>query len=98
MNDLRMFDVIRAPHFSEKGANLAEAAGQHVFKVALDANKLEVKKAIESIFSVKVEKVRMVKVKGKTKRFGQAFGRRSDWKKAYVTLAEGHDIDFSAEE
>jgi large subunit ribosomal protein L23 len=71
---------------------------QHVFKVAADASKLEIKKAVESYFKVKVDNVRTLNMKGKSKRFGQMQGRRSDWKKAYVTLAEGSDIDYAVSE
>ena len=69
-----------------------------MFKVATDANKLEVKKAVEQLFEVKVDGVRLVNVKGKTRRTKTGVGHRSDWKKAYVRLAEGQDIDFSVAE
>lgn len=97
MNETRIYDVIRAPHFSEKAA-IAGESNQYVFKIAADADKFEVKKAVEGLWNVKVEKVRTTNVKGKTKRFGQRFGQRSDWKKAYVTLAAGHEIDFAGNE
>jgi large subunit ribosomal protein L23 len=95
MNQERLYQVLLAPHVSEKAAVNADA-GLHTFRVATDANKLEVKKAVEQLFSVKVESVRMVRVKGKNKRFGQRFGRRSDWKKAVVRLSEGSDIDYAS--
>lgn len=95
MNQERMYQVLLAPHVSEKATLLADAANQIVFRVLPDANKAEVKKAVEARFKVKVSTVRMANVKGKQKRFGQYMGRRSDWKKAYVTLAPGEDIDFS---
>jgi large subunit ribosomal protein L23 len=87
-------DVIRAPLISEKGSLLTEAANQVMFKVRRDANKIEVKKAVETLFKVKVEKVRVARYLGKIRRVGRSMGRRSDWKKAYVTLREGDKIDF----
>ena len=94
MNKERILSVLLAPHVSEKATSLADENGTFVFKVAKDANKLEIKKAVESLFDVKVEGVRTVNVKGKSKFFGRVAGKRSDWKKAYVSLAEGQDIDF----
>ena len=64
------------------------------FKVRSDSSKKEIAQAVEMMFEVKVEKVQVANVRGKVKRFGQTFGKRADWKKAYVTLAEGDDIDF----
>ena len=96
MSQERILQVLLAPHISEKTTLVAEASGQHVFKVLPDATKIEVKQAEEQLFEVKVAQVRVMNVKGKTKRFGQKFGKRSDWRKAYVTLAEGQDIDFAA--
>jgi large subunit ribosomal protein L23 len=95
MNQERVYQVIRAPHVSEKGTVLAESARQHIFKVACDATKAEVKEAIETIFKVKVGKVRIMNIKGKVKRFGGRLGKRSDLRKAYVTLLPGNDIDFA---
>jgi large subunit ribosomal protein L23 len=69
-----------------------------MFRVVPDASKLEIRKAVESLFDVKVTAVQVANVKGKVKRFGQTTGRRSNWKKAYVTLAEGSDIDFMGAE
>ena len=94
MNQERLMQILVSPHVSEKSAVAAEMSGQHTFKVVVDANKLEVKRAVESLFSVKVESVRMMRMSGKSKRFGQRLGRRADWKKAIVRLADGHDIDF----
>ena len=74
------------------------AATQIVFKVATDSTKLEVKRAVEQLFEVQVDDVRVVNVKGKTRRTRTGVGRRSDWKKAYVRLAEGQDIDFAVAE
>lgn len=87
-------DVIQAPLISEKGSLLAEAGNQVLFKVRPDANKIEVKRAVETLFKVKVEKVRVARYLGKVRRVGRSMGRRSDWKKAYVTLREGDKIDF----
>lgn len=90
-----VFDVITAPHISEKSAVLTEKNNQVVFKVAPNATKYAIKKAVESLFDVKVDKVTTLNVKGKSKRFGKTFGRRSDWKKAYITLAADSKLDFA---
>jgi len=87
-------EVIKAPLISEKGTLLTESANQVLFKVRPDANKIEVKHAVETLFKVKVEQVRMARYLGKVRRIGRSMGRRSDWKKAYVTLREGDKIDF----
>ncbi|MFT5543204.1 MAG: large subunit ribosomal protein L23 [Glaciecola sp.] len=94
MNEERLLKVILAPHVSEKATMSAEANNTVVFKVLKDANKAEVKAAVEKLFDVEVNSVRTVVCKGKTKRAGQSFGKRSDWKKAYVLLKEGQEIDF----
>ncbi len=96
MSQERILQVLLAPHISEKTTLVADSSSQHVFKVLPDATKIEIKQAVEQLFEVKVTQVRVMNVKGKTKRFGQKFGKRSDWRKAYVTLAEGQDIDFAA--
>jgi len=98
MNEERMLKVLLAPHISEKSSMVAEQSNQIVFKVTTDASKPEIKKAVEQMFSVEVDTVRTTNVKGKNKRFGQRLGRRNDWKKAYVTLKAGQDIDFLAAE
>ena len=98
MNQERIFKVLLGPHITEKASMVSGTAVQVVFKVATDASKLEVKKAVEKLFETKVDNVRMVNVKGKVRRTRTGIGRRSDWKKAYVRLAEGQDIDFSAAE
>ncbi len=90
----RLHQIILAPVVSEKSTRAAEKANQAVFKVLRDARKPEIKRAVEVLFKVKVESVTTLNVKGKTKRFGQSNGHRSDWKKAYVTLAKGHEIDL----
>jgi len=94
MNDQRLYQILLAPHVSEKTATAAEMEGRHTFRVAKDATKLEVRKAVEKLFDVTVRGVQIVNVPGKTKKFGSKEGKRSDWKKAIVRLAEGQDIDF----
>jgi large subunit ribosomal protein L23 len=79
---------------SEKGTALAESVNQVLFKVRTDANKIEVKHAVETLFKVKVVQVRMARYLGKMRRIGKNIGRRPAWKKAYVTLKEGDKIDF----
>lgn len=93
MNQERIMSILLAPLVSEK-ASVAAERGEFVFKVAKNATKLEIKKAVEQMFEVKVKNVTTAVAKGKTKRTGQITGRRSDWKKAYVSLQEGQDIDF----
>lgn len=95
MNQERLFKVLVAPLNTEKANNIIEKNNQFVFKVVPDATKAEVKQAVETLFSVKVRGVQMVNVKGKTKRFGRTEGKRPDWKKAYVGLEAGHDINFA---
>lgn len=98
MNQERLLDVIKAPHISEKATVVAERDNQVVLKVAVDATKLEIKRAVELLFEVEVDSVRVANMKGKTKRHGMAIGRRADWKKAYVSLKEGQDLDFLGSE
>jgi len=95
MNQERMHQILVSPHVSEKGSLLADEQNQHVFKVLSTATKTEVKEAVEGMFKVKVEKVRILNTKGKTKRFGGRMGQRSDMRKAYVTLMADNDIDFA---
>lgn len=93
MNRERIFKVLLAPHVSEKA--MADGAGNKVvFKVATDATKAEIKVAVEQLFRVAVNEVRVVNVKGKIRRTRHGVGQRSDWKKAYVSLAEGQEIDL----
>jgi large subunit ribosomal protein L23 len=87
-------DIITAPLITEKGSLLTEKYNQVLFKVRPDANKIEVKKAVEELFKVKVVKVRMNRYLGKVRRMGRNVGRLPQWKKAYVTLKEGDRIDF----
>ncbi|MEM8983999.1 MAG: 50S ribosomal protein L23 [Pseudomonadota bacterium] len=90
----RVYSVLLGPHISEKATLSAEKRNQVVFRVRKDATKPEIKQAVEQLFEVSVDHVRTVTLKGKTKSRGRLAGRRSDWKKAYVQLADGHDIDF----
>jgi len=96
MNQERIFQILKTPHISEKSAVLGDNANQAVFQVATDANKAEIKAAVEQLFDVKVANVRTVNMKGKTKRQGMRRGKRSDWKKAYVSLEQGHEIDLAS--
>ena len=86
--------VIISPHISEKTTDLNEKNQQITFKVRSDSNKTQIKKAVEKLFDVKVSSVKTLAVKGKTKRAGIRTGKTKSWKKAYITLAEGQDIDF----
>ncbi len=95
MNQERIHQILVSPHVSEKAALLADEQNQHVFKVISTATKSEVKQAVEGMFKVKVEKVRILNIKGKAKRFGGRMGKRSDLRKAYVTLMPDNDIDFA---
>lgn len=97
MNQERIYKVLLGPHISEKATIVAEDAQQVVFRVASDATKPEIKKAVEQLFEVKVDSVRVLNAKGKTKRTARGLGKRSDVRKAYVRLADGHDIDFIGE-
>lgn len=93
MNQERIYQVLLGPHISEK-ASMAAENNQVCFKVAADASKPEIKKAVEALFNVNVEAVRTVNIKGKTKLTRNGLGKRKDIRKAYVKLAEGQDIDF----
>ena len=95
MNDVRLLQKVIAPHFSEKATMQTGECRQYVFKVAKNSTKNDVKKAIELIFSVKVQSVNIVNVKGKSVRFGKNNGHHSAWKKAYVILDVDQEIDFS---
>jgi large subunit ribosomal protein L23 len=98
MNQERIYKVLLGPVVSEKTAAAGESGNQVVFKVLADASKLEIKTAVQSLFNTKVQSVRVLNVKGKTKRTRYGIGRRSDWKKAYVRLEQGQDIDFAVAE
>ena len=96
MNDERIFHILRSPHISEKAVLLGDFANQAVFKVATTARKSEIKAAVEQLFNVKVADVRTVNVNGKSKRMRMRQGRRKNWKKAYVSLQQGHEIDLAS--
>jgi large subunit ribosomal protein L23 len=96
VNDYKLAAVLQAPVVSEKSTLAAEANKRFVFKVQKQATKKQIKAAVEKMFSVEVDVVQVLNVKGKQKRFGGTVGKRSDWKKAYVKLKPGNDIDFSA--
>ena len=98
MNAERLMMVLRSPHTSEKTTVMADKFKQFTFKVLKCATKAEIKLAVEHLFKVKVKKVSIVNVKGKTKRFRQTTGKRSDWKKAFVSLHADQDIDFTVTE
>lgn len=98
MNAERMMMVLREPHTSEKTTVMADKFKQFTFKVLKTATKNEIKLAVEHMFNVKVKNVCVVNVKGKRKRFKQLSGKRSDWKKAFVSLHKDHDIDFTLTE
>ena len=94
----RLMSVLLGPHVSEKSARVGDKHNQVVFRVRRDADKREVREAVEKLFEVKVANVQIVNVGGKFKRFGARLGRRSDWKKAYVRLAPGSEINLAGEQ
>ncbi|MCS4504091.1 50S ribosomal protein L23 [wastewater metagenome] len=94
MNPERIYQVLLGPHISEKSTLVADDGEQVVFRVARDASKPEIRKAVEQLFEVRVRDVRVVNVSGKNKGFGRIRGRRPDWKKAYVALEAGQELDF----
>ncbi|MCR9106901.1 MAG: 50S ribosomal protein L23 [Gammaproteobacteria bacterium] len=98
MNQERVFQVLVGPHVSEKAAVVADENNQYVFKVAVNATKSEVKRSVEQLFKVKVVNVNTLKVKGKVKRNRHGFSTKPTWKKAYVRLEQGQDIDFAVAE
>ena len=98
MNTQRLTNIIVSPRISEKATMRADIDNQHVFSVLKDATKPEVKKAVELMFDVKVKSVRLMNVQGKLTRVGRTFGKRKDWKKAYVRLQDGFDINYGEEE
>ena len=93
MSNERLYKVLLAPRMTEKSTRIGESSNQYVFEVAIDSNKKEIKDAVEMLFEVNVESVRVVKVKGKSKTFKLRTGKRNDWKKAYVRVQEGQVID-----
>lgn len=97
-NETRLLQVILAPVISEKSTMLADKNEQVAFRVATDATKPEIKAAVELLFKVQVKDVKVANVKGKQKRFGRFVGRRDNWKKAYVCLQPGQELNFVAGE
>ena len=98
LNQNRLFQVILAPQITEKATHVADTHQQIAFKVRTDATKPEIKAAVEMVFKVEVASVTVLNVKGKIKRAGKVTGRRKDWKKAYVSLKPGQEINFAAGE
>ena len=94
MSKESLYKVLLAPRMTEKSTRVGESSNQYVFKVTTDSNKQDVKDAVEKLFEVNVESVRIVNVKGKSKSFKLRTGKRNDWKKAYVRVQEGQVIDF----
>ena len=97
MSRERLATVLVAPHITEKTALAMQNANQYAFKLRRDANKTEIKQAVEMMFDVKVSGVQVSNEPGKDRRFGNRIGRTQDWKKAYVRLAEGQAIDYEAQ-
>lgn len=95
MTPEKLITIIKAPIISEKSSRGADADRRFVFRVTKNATKTEIKGAVEFAFDVKVDKVQVLTVTGKSKRFGKYLGKRPDWKKAYVKLKPGYDIDFA---
>ncbi len=98
MSQERLMKVLLAPCVSEKGTRIAEKHRQFVFRVCKDSNKIEIRGAVELMFQVKVDCVRIVNVRGKARRVANILGCRKSWKKAYVTLKEGYDINLMSSE
>jgi large subunit ribosomal protein L23 len=98
VSEEKLFQVILSPHISEKSSRLADKERQIVFEVRRDATKPVIKLAVEKMFNVQVESVTLTNVKGKRKQTGRMPGRRQDWKKAYVRLKPGQDINFSGQQ
>jgi large subunit ribosomal protein L23 len=94
MKNLRLYNVLREPHISEKVSILGEEANQYAFKVAIEATRPQIKEAVEEIFKVAVKKVTTSNVKGKVKRNAQGLVKKKNWKKAYVTLERGEELDY----
>jgi large subunit ribosomal protein L23 len=96
MNQERVFQVLLGPHMSEKAAVAVENGNQYVFKVAIDATKTEIRTSVEKLFNVKVDDVRTLRVKGKRKQNRFDWATKPSWKKAYVRLEQGQEIDFAS--
>jgi large subunit ribosomal protein L23 len=91
---MNIYSIIKKPHVTEKTSLGSEVSNTVTLVVDRDSNKIEIKKAVESLFKVNVTSVRTVNVAGKIKRFGRSYGKRQNWKKAYITLKEGQTVDF----
>lgn len=96
MNQERIYQVLLGPHVSEKAAIAGEDSNQYVFRVALDATKLEIRRAVEKLFKVVVTDVQTLRVKGKVKRRRRGLSRQPNWKKAYIRVQEGQTVDLLA--
>ncbi|GAB4392582.1 MAG: 50S ribosomal protein L23 [Gammaproteobacteria bacterium] len=99
MNQERLLKILKAPHITEKASNIGDdKCSQIIFKVVRDANKIEIKQAVEQLFNVKVQAVQVVNMKPKACRFGRNEGKHKAWKKAYVCLQPGYDIVFDQQQ
>jgi large subunit ribosomal protein L23 len=96
MNKEQLMNVLLAPHVTEKTSRMMQNHNQYTFRVRRNATKTDIKKAVELMFEVKVDGVQVINEPGKQRRFGKTLGRTQDWKKAYVSLAEGQAIDYEA--
>ena len=96
MNQERVFQILLGPHVSEKAAIVAEQSNQYVFRVSLDATKDEIRQSVEQLFKVTVTDVQTMRVKGKAKRNRYGLSKRPSWKKAYVRVEQGQEIDFAS--
>ena len=94
MKTWNLYNVLREPHISEKVSILGEKANQYAFKVAIEATRPQIKEAVEEIFKVAVRKVTTSNVKGKVKRNAQGLVKKKNWKKAYITLESGEELDY----
>jgi large subunit ribosomal protein L23 len=96
VNREQLMNVLIAPHVTEKTSLAMQSSNQYTFRVRRDANKLDIRQAVELMFDVKVKAVQVLNEPGKTRRFGKLMGRTQDWKKAYVSLVQGQTIDYEA--
>jgi len=96
MSDYQLMELIQEPLLTEKASTIKGQGEVHIFKVRKSADKIQIRKAVELAFGVEVAAVNVVNVAGKVKRFGQSFGKRPDWKKAYVRLKPGHTIELAS--
>jgi large subunit ribosomal protein L23 len=96
MSDYQLMELIQEPLLTEKASTIKGQGEVHIFRVRKSADKIQIRKAVELAFGVEVAAVNVVNVAGKVKRFGQSFGKRPDWKKAYVRLKPGHTIELAS--